>query len=137
MPVALRRNCMTVWIIILALGAASLQPLPMDGDSPTAAYDATDGCSRLKAARSSFSEEAKRLKFKSSSDPLAEQTDVLHYRLEFEIDPAAEYLDGGNTMTVNALVDGVTVFHFWLHSALSINEVRVEGRTAAWRRLDT
>jgi aminopeptidase N len=127
---------MTVLIIILVLGVASLQPLPVDEDHALAAHDALDGCSRIKAARATLSEEADRLRLKSSSDPLAEQTDVLHYRLDFDIDPVAEYINGANTMTVKALVDDLTAFRFWLHSSMSINEVRVEGRVAAWRRID-
>jgi aminopeptidase N len=128
---------MAILILILVLGAASLQASPVDEVVPSTVHDGADRCSRAKAARAGLSEEAARLKLKSSSDPLSEQTDVLHYKLDFEIDPVARYLDGGNTMTVKAVVDGVAVFRFWLHSAMSITEIRVDGRVAAWRRLDT
>ena len=128
---------MVILILILILAAASLQAQSLDEAVPAAGFDTVDGCSRIKAARAVLSEEAARLRHKSSSDPLAEQTDVLHYRLEFEIDPAAEHLEGGNTMTVKAVYDGVSIFRFWLHSALTISEIRVEDRVAAWRRLDT
>ena len=122
---------MTVLIMILVLGAASLQT------PTTTAEDPLDGCSRAKTARAHFSDQAERLRLKSSSDPLAAQTDVLHYRLDFEVDPTARYLSGSNTMTVRTLVDDVTVFRFWLHSALSITAVEVEGKAAQWQRLDT
>jgi hypothetical protein len=122
---------MTVLIMILVLGAGILQT------PETIADDGLDGCSRAKTARAHFSDEAERLRLKSSSDPLASQTDVLHYRLDFEVDPTARYLSGSNTMTISALVDGVTVFRFWLHNALSITKVEVEGKAAQWQRLDT
>ena len=128
---------MTIFIIMLVFAAANLGAVPVDEGVPPAGRDAIDGCSRIKAARAGLTEESERLRLKSSSDPLAEQTDVLHYRLEFEIDPVAEYLDGGNTMTVEAVIEGVTDFRFWLHSAMSIADVRVDGRAATWRRLDT
>ena len=128
---------MAVVIIILVLGAASLQPLPADTGQPSARDDASHRCSRIKAARADFAEQAERLRLKSSSDPLAEQTDVLHYRLDFEIDPVSESIEGSNTMTVTALVDDVRAFRFWLHRSISIIEVRLDGSVAAWRRLDT
>ncbi len=121
---------MTVLILILALGAASLQ-IP-----PAVEADSLDGCSRLKTARAHRSDRAEALRLKSSNDPLTGQTDVLHYRLDLEVDPGAEYLSGNNTMTVMTLVDDVTVFRFWLHSAYSITAIEVEGETAEWRRLD-
>jgi aminopeptidase N len=40
-------------------------------------------------------------------------------------------------MTVSALVDDVSFFRFWLHGALSITAVEVEGKAAQWQRLDT
>ena len=122
---------MTVLAMILALGVASLQMPSTAGDEPL------DGCSRVKAARAQFSEKAEALRLKSSSDPLTGQTDVLHYRLDIEVDPDSEYLNGSNTMTITTLVDDVSVFHFWLHSALSITAVEVEGEAVEWRRLDT
>jgi len=73
---------------------------------------------------------------KSSDDPLALETDVLHYRLELEVSPASRMLDGANTMTVACVADGVTVFRFWLHPALAVTALTVDGRAAAWRRLD-
>ena len=96
---------MTVLIIILVLGVASLQPLPMDEDHALAAHDALDGCSRIKAARATLSEEADRLRLKSSSDPLAEQTDVLHYRLDFDIDPVIALDTAFLQAAVNTLCD--------------------------------
>jgi aminopeptidase N len=122
---------MTVLMMILALGAAALQ-IPS-----TTAEDRLDGCSRVKAARAHLSKKTEALRLKSSNDPLTGQTDVLHYRLDFEVDPEARYLAGSNTMTVNTLVHGVTAFRFWLHGALSITAVEVDGGAAEWRRLDS
>ncbi len=73
---------------------------------------------------------------KSSDDPLALETDVLHYRLELEVSPASRMLDGANTMTVACVADGVSAFRFWLHPALAVSALSVDGRAAAWRRLD-
>ena len=121
---------MTVLIMILALGVASLQ-------TPSTAGEGTlDGCSRVKTERAHLSEKTEALRIKSSNDPLTGQTDVLHYRLDFEVDPATEYLRGSNTMTVRAVVDDVSVFRFWLHTAFSITALEVGGETAEWRRLD-
>jgi len=122
---------MTALMMVLVLSAASLQT------PTTAAEDPLDGCSRTKTARAQFSDQAEALRLKSSSDPLTGQTDVQHYRLDLEVDPAARYLRGSNTMTVKTLVDDVTIFRFWLHSALSITAVEVEGEAVEWRRLDT
>jgi len=77
-----------------------------------------------------------RLPLKSTDDPLAEQTDVLHYRLDFEVVPMTRFLGGANVMTVRCREDGVTAFRFWLHSAMSITSVRLDGSNAQWRRLD-
>ncbi len=121
---------MTVLILILAVAAASLQTPSNAGE------DLLDGCSRVKTARAHYSKQTEALRLKSSNDPLTGQTDVLHYRLDLEIDPAAEYLSGSNTMTVNTLADSVTSFRFWLHSVYSITDIEVEGETVEWRRLD-
>ena len=121
---------MMVLILILAIGAAGLQ-IPSAVEE-----DPLDGCSRIKTARAHFSERTEALRLKSSNDPLTGQTDVLHYRLDFEVDPAAEYLRGSNTMTVATVVDDVSVFRFWLPTAFSITALEVEGERADWRRLD-
>ena len=41
-----------------------------------------------------------------------------------------------NTMTVKALAEDVSAFRFWLHTALRITNVDVDGARAVWRRLD-
>jgi len=122
---------MTVLILILAVGLASVQTPSAAGEDPL------DGCSRVKTARAQYSRQTETLRLKSSNDPLTGQTDVLHHRLDLEIDPAAEYLNGSNTMTVRTAVDDVSVFRFWLHTAFSITALEVDGGTAEWRRLDT
>ena len=121
---------MTVLMLILALGVASPQTPSTAGEGPL------DGCSRGKTERAHASKRTETLRIKSSNDPLTTQTDVLHYRLAFEIDPPARYLSGRNTMTIRTLVDDVNVFRFWLHTAFSIAAVEVDGENAEWRRLD-
>ena len=121
---------MTVLMLILALGVVSPQTPSTVGEDPL------DGCSRGKTERAQLSKQTEALRLKSSNDPLAEETDVLHYRLDFEVDPDARYLSGSNTMTVKTLVDDVSAFRFWLHTAFSITGVEVEGETVAWQRLD-
>jgi aminopeptidase N len=115
---------------ILVLIAAGLQPLADDSHR-------IDGCSRTKVMSSRSLQRADELRLKSANDPLADQTDVLHYRLELDVDPTAEYLNGANTMTVSVLADGVTVFHFWLHEAMTISSVEVDGRPVTWQRPDS
>ena len=121
---------MAVLMMIIVLAATSVQP------PSTPMKDPPDSCSRAKTARARYLEKADALRLKSVNDPLAGQTDVRHYRLDFEVHPTARYIDGSNTMTVKTLVDDVTAFRFWLHRALTITAVEVEGETAAWRRLD-
>jgi aminopeptidase N len=66
----------------------------------------------------------------------AEDTDVLHYHLDIEVRPSTEWLGGSNTMTVRSEVDGLTTFVFWLHTALGINALDVDGVPASWTRLN-
>jgi aminopeptidase N len=120
---------MTVLLSILVLAAALQSPSTVPTGPP-------ETCSHAKTARARLLDRADDLRAKSSSDPLAAQTDVLHYRLDFEVDPAARYLTGSNAMTVKAVVDGVTHFRFWLHDALAVTAVEVDGRAAEWQRLD-
>ena len=98
--------------------------------------DSPELCSRAKTASPERAKAARYLQLKSSNDPLALQTDVQHYRLELEVDPAAAFIDGRTTMAVMCVEDGVTAFRFWLHSSLTINEVELEGGAADWTRLD-
>ena len=111
-------------VITASLGAA--EP-PGPGDQ----VDPVLGCSRAKAARVADSASPKR-----SDDPLAGQTDVLHYRLALDVDPASKVFDGRNTMTVRCAEDGVSTFRFWLHAAFSILGVTVDGSPTPERRLD-
>ena len=121
---------MTVLILILALGVSSPQTSSAVEGGPL------DGCSRLKTTRAPLSEKAEKLRLKSSNDPLTGQTDVLHYRLDFEVDPTTEYLRGTNTMTVKTLDDSVTAFRFWLHDVMSVSAVELDGKPVDWQRLD-
>ncbi len=115
----------------LAAGAAAgAAQAPPDREPP-------DTCARAKVelAREHDAAAGER-RASSSDDPLARETDVLHYRLELEVMPASRMLDGANTMTVACVVDGTSAFRFWLHPALTVTDLTVNGRAAAWRRLD-
>jgi len=68
--------------------------------------------------------------------PGATDTDVLHYKLELEIDPDGEWIGGTNVMTVRSLVDDLTLFHFRLDDALAITTVEVNGMPVTWERID-
>ncbi len=115
--------------ILLAVVIAAV--VAADPPGQTADVGAVDGCSRAKAARA-----AALARLKSSTDPLAAQTDVLHYRLALDVDPAARLFDGHNTMTVRCVEDGVDAFRFWLHAAFDIRAVTIGGASATWQRLD-
>jgi len=104
--------------------------------APSADFEGPEGCSHAKTAIARAATAAKGLRLKSTDDPLAEETDVLHYRLDFEVLPRSRFLGGSNTMTVRCRENGVTAFRFWLHSAMSIDSVRIDGSRAQWRRLD-
>ena len=124
------------WLLSLLILSATWQLPVGEMAAPTPDTDPPEGCSHAKTAIARAAVEAKALRLKSTDDPLAEQTDVLHYRLDFEVVPMTQFLGGANTMTVRCREDGVTAFRFWLHSAMSITSVRLDGSNAQWRRLD-
>jgi hypothetical protein len=66
-----------------------------------------------------------------------DSTDVGHYRLELDVNPSTRRFTGANTMTVTSLVDGLTSFQFWLHTAYTVDSVELDGAGAQWTRLDT
>lgn len=66
----------------------------------------------------------------------AEDTDVLHYHLDIELDPTQRWIGGSNTMTVRSLVGDLTSFSFRLYDAYTITAVTVGGNPATWQRLD-
>jgi aminopeptidase N len=107
-----------------------------DHNQVSGAIDSPELCSRAKTASVERAAAARVLQLKSSNDPLVRQTDVEHYRIELEVDPAARFIDGRTTMTVACVEDGVTAFRFWLHSSLTIDGVELDGAGADWIRLD-
>jgi aminopeptidase N len=70
------------------------------------------------------------------ADPLAAATDVVHYRLDLEIDPGAHRLTGSNEMTVRCVAP-VATFRFRLDALFTIGTITVDGNNASWRRLDS
>jgi aminopeptidase N len=63
-------------------------------------------------------------------------TDVLHYKLDIELDPVTVWIGGSNTMTVRSLVDNLNKFRFRLDSVFTITDVTVDGTPASWSRID-
>jgi aminopeptidase N len=117
-------------VLAATLAAAADPPAPEPAD-------ASGLCARAKAAIARATESTGGAPAaKSSDDPRALETDVLHYRLELDVDPPRRFLEGANTMTVACAVDDVTAFRFWLHPALNVTALTVDGEAAAWRRLD-
>jgi len=125
------------WLLSLLILAATWQAPVAEMSRGAVDVKPFEGCSHAKTAIARAAAEVKALRLKSTDDPLAEQTDVLHYRLDFEVVPMTRFLAGSNTMTVRCRVDGVTAFRFWLHLAMSITSVRIDGSSAQWSRLDS
>ncbi len=70
-----------------------------------------------------------------TADPLAAATDVLHYRLDLQIDPSAHRLTGSNEITVRC-VAAAAAFRFRLDDLFTIGAVTVDGQAATWQRID-
>jgi hypothetical protein len=65
------------------------------------------------------------------------ETDVLHYQLDIELNVGGRWIGGSNTMTVQSLLDGLTLFRFRLDSVFTIGDLRVGGVAANWTRIDS
>jgi len=73
-------------------------------------------------------------------EPLTEaldDTDVIHYDLDIEIDPAAKRIDGSNAIIVESRINGLAVFHVRLADTFTISSVTVNGAAAQWTRIDS
>ena len=125
---------MVKFLTMLFVVAPWLMP-PVETTQTPVQLDTPELCSRAKTASPERAKAARYLQLKSSNDQLALQTDVQHYRLELEVNPADRFIDGRTTMTVACVEDGVTAFHFWLELMLTITEVEVDGVAAGWHRL--
>jgi len=68
-------------------------------------------------------------------DNFSTDTDVLHYDLDIEINPVSAWIGGANTMTVQSLVDDLTLFRFRLDTTFTITDVQVGGVPAEWVRV--
>jgi len=124
-------------LIAFILMVGSLAVSADDAERRPVTTEPPEGCSHAKTAIARAAARAGTLFLKSTDDPLAHQTDVRHYRLDLEVDPMNRFLDGSNTMTVESRVDDVTAFRFWLHAAMTVGSVEVDGAAAQWRRLDS
>ncbi len=64
-------------------------------------------------------------------------TDVLHYDLELEIDPDTQWIGGSNTITTRSLIDGLTTFQVRIDELFTLTAVESGGVSASWNRLDS
>jgi aminopeptidase N len=115
--------------ILLGLGASVGAALAADPPEPSCWY-AKAAAARL-TRRATLSGLAA-----STIDLESAQTDVLHYRLELNIEPSQGFISGTNTMSVRVVAPAVSRFRFELHNQLHIETVTVDGWPAAWERLD-
>lgn len=104
----------------------------MDDDAPA---DVAEACAKARARRltSTLSDAAARPR--QSAYP-AGSSDVLHYRLEVEVDPGTAYLSGHNLITLRSLVDGLTSFELQLDHHLEITSMHLGSADAPWQRTD-
>ncbi len=110
-------------------------PNPVSGDVERIAESRTPvECSRARTAR--VIAERGAAEAKNIDDPESYKTDVLHYRLDIEVDPDAQTFGGSTTMTVASRIDNLSTFRFWLNSSMSIGSVEVDGDPVEWRRRD-
>ena len=121
------------WLLSLLMVAAAWR-MPAE---PTADVEPPEGCSHAKTAIARADWGAKAGRLKNIDDPESYKTDVLHYRLDFEVDPDAQTLSGSTAMTVASRIENLSTFRFWLNSSMAISSVEVDGDDVQWRRLDT
>jgi hypothetical protein len=110
-------------------GAVDMTRLPAQEGPPE------ESCSHAKAAFARAADRARAMPRRAAAKS-ADTTDVGHYRLELDVNPSTRRFTGANTMTVTSLIDGLSSFQFWLHTAYTIDAVEVDGAGAQWVRLD-
>lgn len=71
-----------------------------------------------------------------AADLQLDSTDVIHYHLQLSVTPAAGWLRGTNTITVDSLTEGLSTFRLRLHQQLDLGNVSVDGVRASTSRLD-
>jgi aminopeptidase N len=115
-------------LVAVAMGQGTQPAPPVD--------DHAEACSKARAAAAL--ERAGSFTVRPLSpepDPTAAATDVLHYRLELAVDPAARRLTGTLTATVRC-VSSAAAYRFRLDDLFTIGAVTVDGSPAAWHRVD-
>jgi aminopeptidase N len=120
---------LTYGIVFLALALASPQP-------SSAADMPPEGCSHAKSHAARIARQLVDPQHKNIEDPESHKTDVLHYRLDFEVEPDSETLTGSTTMTVTSRTGGLESFRFWLNGSMAILAVEIDGREVTWFRRD-
>jgi hypothetical protein len=124
-------------LLTILIAVASAFVAAEEGPAPLRPVEQPEpSCSHAKSAFARAAEEAGAKRYLlSAKDSEAQTTDVLHYRLELDVDPLTRHLNGTNVMTVSSLVDDNSTFSFWLHSDFTITSLRVGGFVAQWKRL--
>jgi aminopeptidase N len=117
------RNLLVLISLSAAPAAVVAQPLFMQPPS----------CAHAKAEVAAIM--AARGQAAGARDEFSTDTDVLHYQLDIELDPATAWIGGSNTMTVQSQVDNLTVFRFRLDTTFTITDVQVGGMAASWTRV--
>ena len=69
-------------------------------------------------------------------DDFSTDTDLLHQKIEVEVEPATRHLIGSNTMTIRSQIDNLTLFQFRLDPVYVITDVEIGGVPVSWTRLD-
>ncbi len=122
--------------VLLAVAAAAAPAPPVPTAGPPAAHVESALKARAAAAAVPASAAGQVRELAPDADPLAAATDVLHYRLDLQIDPTARRLTGSNEITVRC-VAAVATFRFRLDSLFTLGAVTVDGLSAGWQRLDS
>jgi len=117
----------TAWVLFVATAGA--QPPEQLGQEPP--------CAHARAAKQRLSIQRTRMApGVALLEEFAGDTDVQHYQLDLEIDPAGQWIGGANTMTVASTVNNLTKFRFRLAKEFTISALKVSGVDASYVRLD-
>jgi len=66
----------------------------------------------------------------------SDDTDVLHYELDIEIDPVAKTIDGSNIITVQVATASLNTMQIRLSDDFTINEISINGTALSYTRID-
>jgi aminopeptidase N len=125
----------------LALAMTSLADIipPGQGERHEHSADAIHGCARCKllaaaGARRAGIDPIRDGRIGLQTPNAFDDTDVLHYNLDIEVDYASRWVGGSNTMTVKSLIDGLTMFTFHLADNFNVPVMTVNGTPVVWNQ---